>query len=708
MAGSQGGRRLAGAALCALAALALPAAAPAATPASLAPKSFDPGAARHPGVNTTHDVPIVMRDGTRLYADVRVPARADGSPAPGRFPVILTQTPYNKNSAGASSQLAGADDLFPTHGYVHVIVDVRGTGSSEGTWDSFGPAEQADAMDIARWIAAQAFSDGDLVLYGASYMGINQILTAAQHPPGLKAIFPIIPAEDVYRDVTWHGGAIDAGFIPLWLGLVTALKIEPPQYAGSDPAEALKVMLSRVSPGLEFPTNALVQGTAGGELSYDGDFYRLRSPGTVASRVNVPTFVVGGWYDLFQRGEPRLYRQLPLPPGRKQLLMGPWYHVTTGNGLGAPGTPPALDVLALAWFNRWVKGQRNGIENFGPVTVQQTGSRTWETYRVYPRHDVRWRRFYLRPGEKSGSARSLNDAVLSPDPPRAAGADTAPANPVNGLCTRSTTQWTAGLVAPGATCEDDNRFVETTGLTYTTPPLSSPLHLSGPLGLRLRGATTAHDTTWIATVSDVSPNGQSNQITAGWLVQSFRALDRSRSTFAPNGDAVVPFHPFTRASLLPVTPGETDPLDVEIFNTDAVLAPGHRLRLTLTSGDVPHLMTPVPITANSVGAVNTVRSDPGAASYLTVAEAPLGPEPAPFGASCTPTGRIAYRLRKPRGARIVSVAAFAGKRLLLLRRGRSLRTVTLRNPPRGHYRLKLVTRDSRGHRRVARHRVSNC
>jgi len=123
-----------------------------------------------------------------------------------------------------------------------VPVDVRAmvVGDGETTEHALtGTRLLTDTATNTR--APQPFSDGDLVLYGASYMGINQILTAAQHPPGLKAIFPIIPAEDVYRDVTWHGGAIDAGFIPLWLGLVTALKIEPPNYTGSDPAEALKV-----------------------------------------------------------------------------------------------------------------------------------------------------------------------------------------------------------------------------------------------------------------------------------------------------------------------------------------------------------------------------------------------------------------------------------------------------------------------------------
>ena len=120
----------------------------------------------------------------------------------------------------------------------------------------------------------------------------------------------------------------------------------------------------------------------------------------------------------------------------------------------------------------------------------------------------------------------------------------------------------------------------------------------------------------------MSPGGQSNQITAGWLVQSFRALDRSRTAFARNGDPVVPFHPFTRSSLRSVKSGRTDRMAIEIFNTDAVIAAGHRLRLTISSGDVPHMMATAPTAVKSVGAVNTVRYGLGQPSFLTAAVAP--------------------------------------------------------------------------------------
>src|SRR5207247_3933057 len=98
------------------------------------------------------------------------------------------------------------------------------------------------------------------------------------------------------------------------------------------------------------------------DQAYDGAFYQLRSPIRNIARVKVPTFIVGGTYDIFQRGEPILYRALRLPAAKKKLLIGPWYHTTAGNGLtAADGSSPifdtkgnllpGLDALQLAWFD---------------------------------------------------------------------------------------------------------------------------------------------------------------------------------------------------------------------------------------------------------------------------------------------------------------------------------------------------------------------
>src|SRR5690242_2885597 len=176
------------------------------------------------------DVRIPMSDGILLDADEYVPTT--GCPCP----TILVQTPYRKSGSPAPE----GSTIFPSNGYAMIVVDVRGTGSSEGMWDSFGAREQQDSVTLVQFAASQPFSNGVVGLSGVSYSAINQFLTVEQ--PGtqaVKAIFPIVPMSDAYRDVTWAGGNTDFGFIPLWLGLVNGLALVPASDAQSQPAIAL-------------------------------------------------------------------------------------------------------------------------------------------------------------------------------------------------------------------------------------------------------------------------------------------------------------------------------------------------------------------------------------------------------------------------------------------------------------------------------------
>ena len=87
-----------------------------------------------------------------------------------------------------------------------MIVDVRGSNDSDGTWDHWGPEEQADLKQVIESIAAQPWCTGKVGMVGCSYFAMSQLLAAEQQPEGLAAIFPYDAMTDIYRDAYYHGG----------------------------------------------------------------------------------------------------------------------------------------------------------------------------------------------------------------------------------------------------------------------------------------------------------------------------------------------------------------------------------------------------------------------------------------------------------------------------------------------------------------------
>lgn len=553
------------------------------------------------GIVTDKDVKITMRDGIVLSADVHRPDK------PGRYPVILTQTPYNKVSA-----LGSANPYLVQRGYVHVVVDVRGTGGSQGTWDSFGPSEQRDGPEVVEWTRNQPWSNGTVGLYGASYMAITQLTTAAQRPEGLKAIFPIVPMGDSYRDIVFSGGQTNVSFIPLWLGLVTGLGLVPPAYALSgDPNHLVRgatTLASHAAGAVNFQTSTVANAITGGDVAFDGPFYRTRSAIELLDEIDVPAFVVGGHHDLFQRGEPLIYERLKRRV-EARLLMGPWTHLggSTGAGLEESGLP-SLSQVALRWFDNYLKGIDTGIASIPKVTQYAYGPERYDTQADWPDPRLRPTRRYLRAGSR-----------LSDEPPSGAERpEQFVQQPLSGICTQSTTQWSAGLTEP-LPCTNDNRLNEALGggAVYTTPAMTEDLRLSGPVLANLWVTTTASDAVVSVRVTDVAPDGTSNELTGGWLAGSFRATDPRRARVV-HGQLMQPWHPFTRESVLPVKPGEPTELPIEVFPIHGVVAKGHRLRVAVNPSDFPHAVPPLPQLAGSLGGTVSVLHDAEHPSYVAL------------------------------------------------------------------------------------------
>ncbi len=563
------------------------------------------------------NVAVPMSDGVTLRANITLHA-------PGvRVPTILTVTGYNKDVANPTGTncapgqgISGSDPNMVSAGYAVMTVDDRGTGASGGVWDSWGARTQQDYKEVLDWIQRQPWSDSKVGMYGGSYMGITSLLVAeadaervaAGKPRAVDAVWADVPMADAYRDVTFHGGAVDSGFIPLWLGLTTALSDVPPSTTLSDPTGSLSIYEQHLANGFSFAGQKILDTTTGGDSAYDGPFYQLRSPVERIDSLRIPVAWTGGWWDIFQRGEPLLYERMTHSPD-KVWFQTPNYH-------GAPNATDWAQMgigteeqVAIRWFDHWLQGAGNGVQKLPHVNLYTMGANRWEHPATWPLPNTKYTRFYLDP-TKSGSAHSLNDGTLALTQPATPAADAAPLMPVSSPCSRMTAQWTAGA-ASNPLCDTDNRTYEADSLTYTTPPLRSDTEITGLITANvwaeLQGTS---DATLVAVLSDVSPSGASNQLTAGFLLASQRAVDRSTSTFGPGGILIRPFHPFTKASQQPVPPNDPQQYEIEIYPTSNVFKAGDRIRLTIGTADSPATMTPVPDLANELGGTVRVLSGP--------------------------------------------------------------------------------------------------
>jgi uncharacterized protein len=612
------------------------------------------------GTASTNDIAVTGAGGTTIRVNEIYPTTASGHPAKGPFPVLLTMTPYGKGQGGSSSPGAtsttsptgGADNYLVQRGYIEVVEDVRGTGDSSGSWGLFDPIQQRDAIKVLHWAAHLPHSNGRVGTYGPSYLGIDQLLLAGavgRHSP-LKAIFPMVPANDIYRDTSFMGGLLDFEFAETYLGLTGTLNtVNPVGDAASDPA-----MLSNLASIEADHANGLASYhaaqteniLAGGPEAYDGSYWQARNPQSVLARVaanHIPAYMVGGEFDIFQNGEPVNYAELqnawaghpttaPMQSGqattgRYQLIVGPWEHLN--------GSSVNVDPLELEWFDTWLKGEKTGMARTPtPLHYYDLGSGRFTETSTYPFTGATPTRLYFGAGgtlspskpAAGGTSSSPIPGLPVPLPPLPASTDdTIVWSPSSVPCGRPIDQWAmGGLSAPAgsagflAPCATDDRAAQTGpwATSYTSAPFSHPATLTGPVSATVYASATTSETQLVAELEEVTPDGTSYPLTEGALLGSLRAVDPARS-WSAGGTTVLPYHPYTQASAQPVTPGAMTEYQIQIFPTLVTIASGDSLRLTLSTADTPHL-TPLPTQLpNLAGGVYTIGRSTDAPSSLT-------------------------------------------------------------------------------------------
>ena len=358
-----------------------------------------------------YDVPVAMPDGTVLATDVYRPA------APGRYPVILVRTPYDKlQMPPAMHIVAGFDALASArNGYVVAIQDVRGTFGSQGVFYAFRN-ETADGPAAVAWAQAQPWSNGSVAMAGHSYMGVAQLMAATQSPPGLKAIVPAIAGAEGY-ELHYQGGALRLSDTLGWYASMTYADVLRRERLGEDVAvarEALEALLAELPAALrQLPLSELPARTPWLSNFADVIAHPDRDDYWLATAVNerygsigVPALHVAGWNDVLLKGSLENYVGLRTGAATEdardsqRLIVTPWAHGFAGETVGELWFGPQANPVS-ADLARYVSEFLGAYLNGGPppdaarVRIFVMGADRWREEEDWPLARAQHTRWYL-------------------------------------------------------------------------------------------------------------------------------------------------------------------------------------------------------------------------------------------------------------------------------------------------------------------------
>ncbi|SLN49348.1 CocE/NonD family hydrolase [Roseisalinus antarcticus] len=469
------------------------------------------------GTFTIRDhVPVPMRDGIDLHADVWLPEGA------GPFPVLLQRTPYIKEEPFGTQHISAMDFRGTLRrGYAIVVQDCRGRWSSDGQFDPFCN-ETADGHDTIAWLCAQPFCDGRIAMFGASYVGATQVLASLGAPEGLAAIAPNLTTAR--HDETWtsRGGAVELGFLYLWI--IEALAgIDLQKRAGDMTPGALaraRALLADLSadPDAAFRRLPLIDEGLVGLAPYVADWFETATAETTRltelAETPVPALVIGGWNDIFVEGSIELFETLRGRwPTRAEvpdrLILGPWSHGNPSDfqgdlwhGYGSTTAP--LLAEHLAFFEAAFAG---ACPDTPMVRYFRSGSNTWHAAPDWPLPGTAPREMFLD-GAGGLSAAPGPDAALR-----------YTADPSDPVPTTGGATFLPGLVMGKNSGPRDQAEVERRGdvLVLTSAPLEAAMEVTGRVEAVLWVATTAPCCDWTVRLCEVDATGASRGLVDGIL-----------------------------------------------------------------------------------------------------------------------------------------------------------------------------------------------
>jgi putative CocE/NonD family hydrolase len=518
-------------------------------------------------VKIEHDLAMKTRDGVALRADVCHPN------ADGKFPVLLTRTPYDKRGE-IDFCIKGAG-----RGYVVVAQDVRGRYSSEGDWYPF-KYESQDGYDTVEWAAGLPYANGKVGMFGGSYVGATQFLTAIAQPPHLAAICPDVTASNYHDGWTYQGGAFEQWFNESWtrgLALDTMSRSANTTSAKNIHTWMPKLPLSSF-PVLEMPSAAALAPYFADWLAHPNydEYWKPWSIEDHYSQIQVPVFSLGAWYDIFLGGTLRNYEGLKKKAGTESARRGQRLMIYVGGHAGGSDNrkvgaldfgdklPFNLEEVTLRWYDRLLKGVANGVDQEKPVKIFVMGKNDWREEEDFPMERAKLAHFYLHSVKAANGL--AGDGTLSTTVPVAENPDQYVYDPSNAVPTIGGPLCCGPL--PTGIGPEDQRPAEARDdvLVFSTPAFTQSTEVTGSVLLDLYVSSSAVDTDFTGKLVDVWPNGFAQNLTEGILRLRYRN-SQEKPEFA--------------------NPGEIYHIRVDLWATSNVFLAGHKLRLEVSSSNFP-------------------------------------------------------------------------------------------------------------------------
>ena len=476
------------------------------------------------------------QDGVRLDADIYRPDTVE------KLPILLMRQPYGR--AIASTVVYAHPRWYAAQGYIVVIQDVRGRGTSEGKFDLF-THEVADGLDTLNWVSQLPYGTGEIGMYGFSYQGMTQLYAAVHQHPALKAIAPAMSAYNLYTDWAYENNAFC-----LYANLAWAIQLagETARLQGDEESYLQLYAASRNLPLNDpIPANPEIMQKLAPDSFYHrwlnhpeptAEYWQKRSPKFLLQDLDIPMLHVGGWFDPYLRGTLNLYRAMIAKSKQPQhLLVGPWAHLPWGRKLGTIDygleAQNPIDEIQLRWFDHFLKGKDTGLLSESPICLFEMGSNQWREFERFPN---RSNAYYLTSDgitsirEDSGmlwqykaeedqeeteslSPRNLFDIDLTQQVAEFANnCDILvhdPWRPVPALGGHAT--------YPGGSFDRSAIDCRSDVLTYTSAPLDSALQITGEITVEVYCAADQASFDLCAVLSEVHPDDKVFNFTQGYI-----------------------------------------------------------------------------------------------------------------------------------------------------------------------------------------------